>query len=270
MKTGFRPLGSYGVDAAWVPWMWIGYAALYVFLTFASVAWWGVPVWVTVLLGLAAAAFVGGAVLFWYASLRGKFVVWSGILDDLARDPGVTLALGSRSGEPGDHAVDAGGRALDLGCGRGAVAIAVAQRFPGVTVDGIDLWRRVDQSGNSPDATRRNAVLNGVADSIVLTTGDMTSLPYADETFGLITASMSIHNIPKADGRRAAVTEAWRVLAPGGTFVVVDLRRTPEYAAVLRELGASVPDPVSVGWRMWWSGPWMATRRLRVTKSVRT
>lgn len=255
MKTGFRPLGTYGIDAAWVPWMWIGYAALYVFLAFGTATWWGAPIWVSVLLGLAAAAFVVGAVLFWYASLRGKFVVWNGILDDLSEDPSVTL-------EPG-------ARALDLGCGRGAVAIAVALCFPGVTVDGIDLWRRVDQSGNSPEATRKNADLNGVGDSIVLTTGDMTSLPYADETFALITASMSIHNIPKADGRRAAITEAWRVLAPGGTFVVVDLRRTPEYAAVLRELGATVPDPVSVGWRMWWSGPWMATRVLRVTKSGR-
>jgi arsenite methyltransferase len=246
MERDPRPAGDYGIDAAWVPWMWIGYAVLYVFLSVASAVWWGAFWWVTVLLAVVALVFVLGAILYWYVTFRGKFAVWSELLDD------VRVAENTR--------------ALDLGCGHGAVAIEVARRFPTVVVDGIDLWRSVDQSGNSPEALERNASLNGVRDRIVVTTGDMTALPYADESFALVTASMAIHNIPSADGRKAAVLEAWRVLDSGGALILVDIRRAAEYARVLRATGADVPEPAPIGWRMWWSGPWMATKRLSVVK----
>ena len=102
---------------------------------------------------------------------------------------------------------------------------------------GIDLWRSRDQSGNSAEATRKNTELNGVADRITLETGDMTALPYEDASFDLVTASISIHNIPNAEGRGRAVSEALRVLRPGGRLVIVDLGRTKEYIEVLRNAG---------------------------------
>lgn len=246
MAKQVRPAGSYGIDAAWVPWMWVGYAVLYGLLSVGSFAWWGNAGWIGVLLALVATASAAGAALYWYVTLRGKFVVWSDLLDEI-------------------H-VSGPGRALDLGCGHGAVAIEVARRFPEAVVDGIDLWRSIDQSGNSPEAFMRNAELNGVRDRIVVTTGDMTQLPYEDEVFALVTASLAIHNISKATDRRSAVLEAWRVLRPGGTLLITDIRRTGEYVAVLREAGVDVAAPMSLGWRMWWSGPWMITKRLLVVK----
>ncbi len=51
-----------------------------------------------------------------------------------------------------------------------------------------------------------------------------------------------------------------------GTLLIVDIRRTSEYAATLRGLGVNVTPPVSLGWRMWWSGPWMKTRYLSAVK----
>ncbi len=154
----------------------------------------------------------GGSVLVRHAP--GKFLTWSTLLEG--------VALGD------------GDRALDLGCGHGAVAIDIARRIRGAVVDGIDLWRSIDQSGNSPEAFLRNADLNGVRDRITVTTGNMTRLPYEDGVFMLVTASLAIHNIPTAAGRREAVAEAWRVLRPGGTLLIVDIRRTSEYAATLR------------------------------------
>jgi ubiquinone/menaquinone biosynthesis C-methylase UbiE len=121
-------------------------------------------------------------------------------------------------------------------------------------VTGIDLWRSVDQSGNSEEATRRNAVANGVDARITLDTGDMTALPYADESFDLVTASLAIHNIRTKDGRRRAVLEALRVLRPDGRLVIVDIERVPEYLAV--------EQARPLGWRMWWTGPWFPTRLL--------
>jgi SAM-dependent methyltransferase len=131
----------------------------------------------------------------------GKFEVWARIL------AGLQLR--------GDEVV------LDLGCGRGALLLAAAKLLPDGRAVGIDLWR-ADQTGNSPDATRRNAEREGVANRVELHTGDMTQLPFTDNTFDLVISNMAVHNIPSAVGRRAAIDEAVRVLRPGGRLAIAD------------------------------------------------
>ncbi len=213
-------------------------------LAVLQVTSWGSPWWSTLLVGGLGIVFLCCGALFWYASLRGKFAVWAELLDAVHRPA---------------HMVD-------LGCGHGAVAIMTALRAPGVRVDAIDLWRGIDQSGNSAAAAEANASLNGVGDRIRFATGDMTALPYPDDAYDLVTASLSIHNIPTAEGRRKAVDEAWRVLAPGGLFLVVDISRTREYHQRLSELGAADVTTRDAGWRLWWSGPWMRSRVVTARK----
>ena len=70
------------------------------------------------------------------------FQVWHAILDDLHLD--------------GDE------RVLDMGCGRGAVLVAVACRLTTGRVTGVDIWSTHDQSGNAPDMTLMNAKIAGV------------------------------------------------------------------------------------------------------------
>lgn len=242
--SSVRPRGRFGLDAPWVPWLWLGFGLLYLVLA-ACAAWlWRAPVVVTVLVALVGVLFLVGAWLYWHASLRGKFAVWHEVLAGLPSPA----------------------RALDLGCGRGAVAIMTALRFPGAQVDGVDLWRSIDQSGNRPETARANAAENGVAERIAFATADMTALPYPDGAFALVTAGLSIHNIPSAAGRERAVDEAWRVLAPGGTIAIVDISKVSEYEKRLRSLGAADLSSRDAGWRVWWSGPWMATRILVARK----
>ena len=93
-----------------------------------------------------AAAVVGCAACGLYASRRGKFVVWAELLDRLQLQ--------------GDEQV------LDLGCGRGAVLLLAAQHLTTGRAIGVDIWDSGDQSGNSAEATRRNAVAEGVADRV--------------------------------------------------------------------------------------------------------
>lgn len=234
------------MDAPWVPWLWAGIGVLYLVLAYFSAASWGAQLWVTVLVAVVGIGFLVGGWLFWYASAHGKFLVWREVLAEL-RSPA---------------------RVLDLGCGRGAVTIMTAQTFPGAQLTGVDLWRSIDQSGNSLAAAEANAEANGVADRIRFLTGDMTSLPPLGAPFDLVTASLSIHNIHSPIGRRTAIHEAWRALSPGGTIVIVDISRLDEYVVHLRALGAEDLTVRNAGWRMWWSGPWMATRILVATKPV--
>jgi len=142
-----------------------------------------------------------------------------------------------------------------------------ALRRPDVTVTGIDLWRSVDQSGNNAAAAIDNAVANGVADRVHFDTGDMTALPYPDGSFRLVLASMAIHNIPTRDGRRKALAEAVRVLTADGSILIADIQRTTEYRADLIAAGLAVTGPARLGWRGWWSGPWLATTAITATRA---
>lgn len=126
---------------------------------------------------------------------------------------------------------------LDAGCGRGLMLIGAAKRLTSGTATGLDLWRTVDQSGNSPDVTMTNAKAEGVENKIKVETGDMTQMPFADNSFDLILSSWAIHNIPNKEGRRKAVQEIARVLKPGGKIAIVDLSPATEYAATLKQLG---------------------------------
>ena len=150
---------------------------------------------------------------FLHTTLRGKFVVWAELLD------GLRLR--------GDE------RILDLGCGRGAVLLMAAQHLTTGRAVGVDLWRKVDQSGNSAEATQRNAVAEGVADRVELHTGDMTALPFEDNSFDVVVSNFAIHNISGRAGREKAISEAVRVLRPGGRLLIVDVRATRQYQAQL-------------------------------------
>ena len=102
---------------------------------------------------------------------------------------------------------------------------------------GVDLWRGADQSGNSAEATRRNAVAEGVADRVELHTADMTALPLEDNSFDLVVSSFAIHNIRGRAGREKAISEAVRVLRPGGRLMIADVRATRQHQAQLAKLG---------------------------------
>jgi len=144
---------------------------------------------------------------------------------------------------------------LDVGCGRGLVAIAAARRVRHGKVTGVDIWQEVDLGGNSPEAIRANAEAAGVADRLAVDTGDARALPYPDASFDVVASMTAIHNIPDAEGRRAAIAEAWRVTRPGGQILIFDIRHARTYAAQLRALGAEVKltGPIllwgPIGWR---------------------
>ncbi|MGI4756373.1 MAG: class I SAM-dependent methyltransferase [Janthinobacterium lividum] len=151
----------------------------------------------------------------------------------------------------GDEAV------LDVGCGRGLVAVEAARRVPHGRVHGVDIWQAQDLSGNSPAAIHKNAAIAGVGNRLTIDTGDARSLPYQNDVFDVVTSMTALHNIPTADGRRQAVSELWRVLRPGGQILIFDIRHAKIYLQHLSHLGAvdtTVAGPIllwgPLGWRV--------------------
>ena len=197
-------------------------------------------------MALYGAFFLGNAVSFLYTTRRGKFRVWEEILD------GLQLR--------GDE------RVLDMGCGRGAVLVAAANRMTNGRLTGVDLWSTRDQSGNAREVTIRNAVLAGVQDRIEIATGDIRALPFRDATFDIVISSLAIHNIPSSAGRAQAIAEAWRVLKPGGRVAIADIRATARYASTLGERGATAIGRRRLGWRFWYGNPFAATSLVTARK----
>ncbi|MGH9403118.1 MAG: class I SAM-dependent methyltransferase [Terriglobia bacterium] len=183
-----------------------------------------------------------------YTSRRGKFVVWAGLLDQLALR--------------GDE------RILDMGCGRGAVLMMAARYLITGRAVGVDRWKKEDQSGNAAEATQRNAAAEGVAGRIDLYTADMTALPFEDNSFDVVLSSIAIHNIKGRTGRDKAIEQAVRVLRPGGKLMIADILTTHQYHAQLTRRGMVGIARRDLGWRMWWGGPWVRTRLVTATKTV--
>lgn len=227
----------YGIDAPYVPLI-LGLVAVACLIVGAvTAAVW--PIVIGVIFAVQTAVFLN-------ATLRGKFRVWEEVFDDLALR--------------GDEEL------VDLGCGRGAVLLAAARRLPDGHAHGVDLWRSVDQSGNHEEVTTANAVAEGVADRVVLHTADLTTLPFNEATFDVVTSSLAIHNISDRSARETAVAEALRVLRPGGHLVIADIRNAREYAAHLRTLDAADVNVRGLGPNFWFAGPWQAVSAVTATK----
>jgi arsenite methyltransferase len=237
MATGAKRHGRYGIDAPYLlalPAVAFAYN-LALGITTAKPAPW---------IGAALIATFGGFGL--HSSRRGKFIVWATLIDELAL--------------VGDE------RVLDVGCGRGAVLMMAAGHLAKGRAVGVDLWRGQDQSGNAVEATRSNAVAEGVADRVSLATGDMTALPFAPGAFDVVLSSMAIHNVKGRDNRDRAIEQIAAAVAPGGRLVIADIRATRQYSNRLTTLGMQNITCRNLGWRMWWGGPWMPTKVITATR----
>ncbi|WP_297183909.1 class I SAM-dependent methyltransferase [uncultured Enorma sp.] len=99
-------------------------------------------------------------------------------------------------------------RLLDLGCGTGALGELVLSRLPGARLTCVDLSPRMVEAARMRLGDRADVLLC-----------DAERLPFRDGSFDAAWCNDSFHHYP--DPERAAF-QAWRVLAPGGTFIIGD------------------------------------------------
>ena len=120
-----------------------------------------------------------------------------------------------------------GGRGLDVGCGSGALTIAVAKRNPNGKVFGIDRWG-AEYASFSKKLCEDNAMVEGVSERTVFAQGDALKLDFPDESFDAVTSNYVYHNIPSRD-RQTILLETLRVLKKGGSFAIHDIFSKSKY-----------------------------------------
>jgi demethylmenaquinone methyltransferase/2-methoxy-6-polyprenyl-1,4-benzoquinol methylase len=110
--------------------------------------------------------------------------------------------------------VRAGDRVLDVGCGTGDLAFA-CKRAGASSVLGVDFARPMLTHARAKTRTRD---VRGVS----LAAADATRLPLADASVDVWCSAFVVRNIPDLD---AALSEAFRVLRPGGRVGILEIPR---------------------------------------------
>ena len=104
-------------------------------------------------------------------------------------------------------------RVLDVGCGTGSLLLQIRESLPQVDLTGID------PDPKALARARRKAERRGAP--IRFDQGFADSLPYPDAAFERVLSSMMFHHV-ESDEKAKMLREVHRVLAPGGSFHLMD------------------------------------------------
>lgn len=111
------------------------------------------------------------------------------------------------------------GLVLDGGCGAGRTCIAVARGISGASIVALDRFDSdyIEEGGRA--LLMRNLSLAGMVDRVRVQQGDLTDLPFANAALDAAVSAHAMDHLGNA--KAAAMREMWRVLKPGGRFLLV-------------------------------------------------
>ena len=114
-----------------------------------------------------------------------------------------------------------GQRLLDVAGGTGDISFRFLKRAPEASAVVLDLTEPMLIEG------RKRAEADAMSDRLDWVTGDAMALPLPDNSFDVYTISFGIRNVTRIPD---ALSEAFRVLRPGGRLMVLEFSQLPNAA----------------------------------------
>jgi len=135
--------------------------------------------------------------------------------------------------------IPAGGRVLEIAPGPGYFCIELA-KLGKYQITGLDI------SKSFVEIAQKNAAAAGI--KAEFQQGDAANMPFEPETFDFSFCQAAFKNFSQPV---KAIAEMYRVLRPGGTGVIVDLRRDASRADIdhaVRDMGLGRVDEIFTRW----------------------
>ena len=145
------------------------------------------------------------------------------------------------------------GRVLDMGAGTGRSSIMVLEARPQATLVALDLFgdsyeMHFGRNGSPQQRLLTNLKAAGVEQRATIKAGDMRNLPFEPASFDAIVSSYAIDHLNR-EGINQALSEAARVLKPGGDFLLMVIGKEPwlqfTFGPLLMHAGMRTPA--------WWT-----------------
>lgn len=186
---------DFGWSAGWMNILWLiglALAAVALGLQLSYPEYW--PAWFLVML-LAVTFFIGNGLL--RASMRL----------DCANLPMVDLFSS-------DH-----DRVLDVGSGAGRTIIALSRVLKNQSVTAFDRFNADYINGGGKQLLQRNVAIAGLTDRVQIESGDITRMPFPAAAFDSAVSTHVMDHL--GNGKQQGLAEVFRVLKPGGRFLMV-------------------------------------------------
>ena len=156
-------------------------------------------------------------------ALLGAVTLWSAAAFLVAR---FGLDVNGRLPLPTEKFLVSGeGRVLDMGAGTGRSTLMVLEARPHATVVALDLFGESFERHFGPGQSGQERLLSnlkaaGLESRATIQTGDMRKLPFEAAMFDGVVSTYAIDHLNR-DGVTASLSEASRVLKPGGEFLMM-------------------------------------------------
>tara|TARA_B100000029_G_C17568344_1_gene955785 strand:+ start:424 stop:1485 length:1062 start_codon:yes stop_codon:yes gene_type:complete len=129
-------------------------------------------------------------------------------------------------------------RILDVATGTGRALKQIHSAFSKAELIGLDLSRSYLKQASRNLYTREGNFAQ-------LIRGNAENMPFSDESMQAVTCVFLLHELPRK-ARKNVLDECWRVLEPGGVFVLADsiqIADSPEFETVLENFHKVFHEP---------------------------